>query len=56
MDGVVATTFGKVNHRFENVEVMNGTKKEMQLHREGDHNVSFDIRTTTGTIFMKDSE
>ena len=56
IDGVVSTTFGKVNHRFDSVEVMNATKKGMDLHRAGEQVVNFDIRTTTGSVFLKDAQ
>jgi len=56
LEGSAKTTMGKINHRFANVEVLNATKKGMELHREADHTVTFDIRTTTGSVFLKDAE
>jgi DUF4097 and DUF4098 domain-containing protein YvlB len=56
LDGNVSTTFGKVNQRLEEIEMINATQKTMQIVRSGEQVVNFDIRTTTGSVYLKDAE
>ena len=56
LEGSVSTTFGKINQRLEQIDVLNGSQKALELRRTGEKVVNFEIRTTTGTVFLKDAE
>ncbi|MDR0921994.1 MAG: daptomycin-sensing surface protein LiaX [Lactobacillales bacterium] len=56
LSGNAKTNFGKVNSRFQNVEELNATAKSKQLYRTGENTTSFDLKTTTGSIFLKDRD
>ncbi|SJZ64134.1 DUF4097 and DUF4098 domain-containing protein YvlB [Pilibacter termitis] len=56
LDGKASTVFGRIYRKLEDVHTINEQAKSVQLQRNGENVVKFDVRTTTGSIYLKDAE